>query len=620
MIPSPVSKKISTSSIKEEEHLTIAPKAEENVDTNDDDICKKEINSSEFKNTTGDKSDDKLYDLKVWREVHYHLTTAIILSNEAIVAEKSKKEYLTNLLCSNLTPEGIPVSTSSWVNLFGSNGSGGGGAISSSSSAPKKKKRKGGKIGEEEGVSKSISDLIPSLPSTPLKDGVSASVSTTGDSPGDLGGRKKKIAPIKKRATRRPSQKALLQQLPNVTLHSDSNPSTIAEGNVYQGEDSIVCDDMSVIAAATAAVAARGALAQWSYCPPGHVSNFPHGHEELDAGSGIGGGVGVTSDIGIGAGTGISTLPSLHQHQQHQQQQQEQTQQKILHPGQFYPFDDGSRSWVTTTTQSLPSAFNYRHPSHSSIHPQSPHHHQLNHQKQQGVVDLGAAVGEGDEELLSEVGEEKEHHHQNHNLSSVTAAMAARLGNIDVDQSGNLFIKPNPHTNTINSNPNNPNINLNTNISSLDTKTNASSNINDDDGINSNNPHTVQHVAALQAQFVISQNQQQQQKRPSQEQQQEKEHHQPQQLLPLHHPKNDHQSHLVNEILQSNHHHLHHNPYDLCNRSQPANMPRLDDNVISAAAAAAMALSITTATVDTNLPNSGVDQGGCKANTDANGE
>eukprot|EP01083_Nonionella_stella_P054278 143334_1 len=65
-------------------------------------------------------------DLEAWKEAHRHLTLAVIMTKDAIAAEKAKRRYLLEEIYTNVTTDGTLAPTSKWV-------------ISSSASAAKSK-------------------------------------------------------------------------------------------------------------------------------------------------------------------------------------------------------------------------------------------------------------------------------------------------------------------------------------------------------------------------------------------------------------------------------------------------------------------------------------------------
>lgn len=57
------------------------------------------------------KADDEL---QAWREVHQHLSKAILVAKEAVDVAKAQRRYYLEELCANVSPEGKLVSTSAW--------------------------------------------------------------------------------------------------------------------------------------------------------------------------------------------------------------------------------------------------------------------------------------------------------------------------------------------------------------------------------------------------------------------------------------------------------------------------------------------------------------------------
>lgn len=56
-------------------------------------------------------SDDEL---QAWREVHAHLSKAVLVAQEAVAVAKTTRRYWLEEICANVTPEGKLVNTSSW--------------------------------------------------------------------------------------------------------------------------------------------------------------------------------------------------------------------------------------------------------------------------------------------------------------------------------------------------------------------------------------------------------------------------------------------------------------------------------------------------------------------------
>jgi len=54
-------------------------------------------------------------DLEAWKEAHRHLTLAVVMTKDAIVAEKAKRRYLLEEIYTNVTIEGTLAPTSKWA-------------------------------------------------------------------------------------------------------------------------------------------------------------------------------------------------------------------------------------------------------------------------------------------------------------------------------------------------------------------------------------------------------------------------------------------------------------------------------------------------------------------------
>lgn len=53
-------------------------------------------------------------ELQAWREVHEHLSKAVLVADEAVNVAKAQRRYWLEIFCANLTPEGKLVNTSAW--------------------------------------------------------------------------------------------------------------------------------------------------------------------------------------------------------------------------------------------------------------------------------------------------------------------------------------------------------------------------------------------------------------------------------------------------------------------------------------------------------------------------
>lgn len=53
-------------------------------------------------------------ELQAWREVHHHLSKAVLVAKEAVAVAKAQRRYWCEELVANLTPEGKPINTSTW--------------------------------------------------------------------------------------------------------------------------------------------------------------------------------------------------------------------------------------------------------------------------------------------------------------------------------------------------------------------------------------------------------------------------------------------------------------------------------------------------------------------------
>lgn len=53
-------------------------------------------------------------ELEAWREVHRHVTHAVLVAKEAVAVAKAQRRYWMEEICANLTPEGKLTATSVW--------------------------------------------------------------------------------------------------------------------------------------------------------------------------------------------------------------------------------------------------------------------------------------------------------------------------------------------------------------------------------------------------------------------------------------------------------------------------------------------------------------------------
>jgi len=53
-------------------------------------------------------------ELQAWREVHEHLSKAVLVAKEAVAVAKAQRRYWLEEICANLTPEGKLINTSTW--------------------------------------------------------------------------------------------------------------------------------------------------------------------------------------------------------------------------------------------------------------------------------------------------------------------------------------------------------------------------------------------------------------------------------------------------------------------------------------------------------------------------
>jgi hypothetical protein len=53
-------------------------------------------------------------ELQAWREVHAHLSKAVLVAQEAVAVAKTNRRYWLEEICANVTPEGKLINTSCW--------------------------------------------------------------------------------------------------------------------------------------------------------------------------------------------------------------------------------------------------------------------------------------------------------------------------------------------------------------------------------------------------------------------------------------------------------------------------------------------------------------------------